>query len=153
MAWRNLTGDESRVDAVAVFQDFEEIAFLLIHGKLPNPVELAAYKRRLQGLRGLSARLRAVLELLPASTHPMDVLRTGVSEVGCESPEDSAHPESGAKDIADRLVASTGSMLCYWHHFANSGQRIEIETDDDSTGGHFLHMLHGKPPRASCVRS
>jgi 2-methylcitrate synthase len=120
---------------------------------LPNPAELGAYKRRLTAMRGLSARLRAVLELLPASTHPMDVLRTGVSEMGCESPEDPRHPASGAGDIADRLVASTGSMLCYWHHFANTGRRIEIDTGDDSVGGHFLHMLHGQPPRASWVRA
>ncbi|MEX1993619.1 MAG: 2-methylcitrate synthase [Steroidobacteraceae bacterium] len=133
--------------------EFEEVAYLLIHGKLPNPAELAAYKRHLKGLRGLSARLRAVLELLPASTHPMDVLRTGVSEMGCESPEDLTHPVAGAQAIADRLVASAGSMLCYWHHYANTGRRIELATDDDSAGGHFLHMLHGRPPAASWVRA
>ncbi len=133
--------------------EFEEIAYLLIHGKLPSRPELAAYKRRLQGMRGLSPRLRGVLELLPASTHPMDVLRTGVSELGCEAPEDPAHPPADAQDIADRLVASVGSMLCYWYHFANSARRIEIATGDDSTGGHFLHMLHGKPPSASWVRA
>ena len=133
--------------------EFEEIAHLLIHGKLPDPAELTAYKRRLAGLRGLSPRLRAVLELLPASTHPMDVLRTGVSELGCETPEDLSHDTAGARLIADRLVASVGSMLCYWHHFAHSGRRIEIETGDDSAGGHFLHMLHGKTPSATWVRA
>ncbi|MGE0031695.1 MAG: 2-methylcitrate synthase [Steroidobacteraceae bacterium] len=133
--------------------EFEEIAHLLIHGKLPNPAELAAYKSRLAGLRGLSPRLRAVLELLPASTHPMDVLRTGVSEQGCETPEGLAHDAAGARLIADRLVASVGSMLCYWHHFAHSGRRIEVETGDDSAGGHFLHMLHGRAPSATCVRA
>jgi 2-methylcitrate synthase len=133
--------------------EFEEIAYLLIHEKLPNPAELAAYKRRMQGLRGLSPRLRGVLELLPASTHPMDVLRTGVSELGCETPEDEARSAAGARAIADRLVASTGSMLCYWHHFSRTGRRIEVETDDDSAGGHFLHMLHGKPAPASWVRA
>jgi 2-methylcitrate synthase len=133
--------------------EFEEIAHLLIHGKLPNPAELAAYKRRLAGMRGLSPRLRAVLELLPATTHPMDVLRTGVSELGCETPEDLSHDPAGARIIADRLVASVGSMLCYWHHFAISGRRIEVETGDDSAGGHFLHMLHGKPPSATWVRA
>jgi 2-methylcitrate synthase len=133
--------------------EFEEIAYLLIHEKLPNPAELAAYKRRMQGLRGLSPRLRGVLELLPASTHPMDVLRTGVSELGCETPEDEARSAVGARAIADRLVASTGSMLCYWHHFSRTGRRIEVETDDDSAGGHFLHMLHGKPAPASWVRA
>ncbi len=133
--------------------EFEEIAYLLIHEKLPSPAELAAYKKRLRGLRGLSPRLRAVLELLPQATHPMDVLRTGVSELGCESPEELAHDAAGARDIADRLVASVGSMLCYWYHFANSGRRIEVETDDDSAGGQFLKMLHGKPPWASWVRA
>jgi 2-methylcitrate synthase len=133
--------------------EFEEIAYLLIHEKLPNRAELAAYKRRLQGLRGLSPRLRAVLEQLPASAHPMDVLRTGVSELGSESPEDAAHGADGARLVADRLVACTGSMLCYWHHYANGRRRIEVETGDDSAGGHFLHMLHGKPAPASWVRA
>ncbi len=133
--------------------EFEEIAYLLIHGKLPNPAELAAYQRRLRGMRGLSPRLRAVLELLPASTHPMDVLRTGVSEMGCESPEDASHDVAGTQSIADRLVASVGSMLCYWYHYANSARRIEVETDDDSAGAHFLHMLHGKAPPALWVRA
>jgi 2-methylcitrate synthase len=133
--------------------EFEEIAYLLVHGKLPNPAELLAYKARLRGMRGLSSRLRAVLELLPASTHPMDVLRTGVSELGCEAPEDQAHSVAGAQGIADRLVASVGSMLCYWYHYAKSARRIEVETDDDSAGGHFLHMLHGKAPPATWVRA
>ena len=133
--------------------EFEEIAYLLIHEKLPNPAELAAYKKRMKGLRGLSPRLRAVLEELPASAHPMDVLRTGVSAIGCEAPEEPSHAAAGARDVADRLVASTGSMLCYWHHFSRSGRRIDVETDDDSAGGHFLHMLHGKPPSASWVRA
>ncbi len=133
--------------------EFEEISYLLIHGKLPNAAELVSYRRRLASLRGLSPRLRGVLELLPASTHPMDVLRTGVSELGCESPEDAAHTGAGARDIADRLVACTGSMLCYWHHFSRTGRRIDVETADDSAGGHFLHMLHGKPASASWVRA
>jgi 2-methylcitrate synthase len=133
--------------------EFEEIAYLLIHEKLPGPAELAAYKRRMRGLRGLSPGLRAVLELLPASAHPMDVLRTGVSALGCEAPEDRSHAADGARAVADRLVASTASMLCYWHHFSRSGRRIEVETDDDSAGGHFLHMLHGKPPPPSWVRA
>ena len=133
--------------------EFEEIAYLLIHEKLPNPAELAAYKQRMKSLRGLSPRLRAVLEQLPASAHPMDVLRTGVSALGCEAPEDPSHSAAGARDVADRLVASTGSMLCYWHHFSRSGRRIDVETDDHSAGGHFLHMLHGKPPSASWIRA
>ncbi len=133
--------------------EFEEIAHLLIHEKLPNPAELAAYKRRMKGLRGLSPRLRNVLEQLPASAHPMDVLRTGVSALGCESPEDPGHAPAGARDVADRLVACAGSMLCYWHHFAHGGRRIEVETDDDTAGGHFLHMLHGRPASQSWVRA
>jgi 2-methylcitrate synthase len=133
--------------------EFEEIAYLLIHEKLPDPAELAAYKRRMKGLRGLSPRLRAVLEQLPVSAHPMDVLRTGVSALGCEETEDPAHPQAGARAAADRLVASTGSMLCYWYHFARTGRRIDVETDDDSAGGHFLHMLHGQPPPATWVRA
>ena len=133
--------------------EFEEIAYLLIHEKLPNPAELAAYKRRMKGLRGLSQRLRAELEQIPATAHPMDVLRTGVSALGCEAPEDLSRAAAGARAVADQLVASTGSMLCYWYHFAHTGKRIEVETDDDSAGGHFLHMLHGKPPPASWVRA
>ncbi len=133
--------------------EFEEIAYLLIHEKLPNPAELATYKRRMKGLRGLSPRLRNVLEQLPATAHPMDVLRTGVSALGCEWPEEPAHAPAGARVVADRLVACAGSMLCYWHHFANAGRRIEVETDDDTAGGHFLHMLHGKPASQSWVRA
>ncbi len=133
--------------------EFEEIAYLLVHGKLPNPAELLAYKARLRGLRGLSNRLRSMLELLPPSTHPMDVLRTGVSELGCEAPEDPAQSVAGAQNIADRLVASVGSILCYWYHYAKSARRIEVETDDDSVGGHYLHLLHGRAPPASWVRA
>ncbi|HET8692090.1 MAG TPA: 2-methylcitrate synthase [Steroidobacteraceae bacterium] len=133
--------------------EFEEIAYLLIHEKLPNPAELAAYKRRLKGLRGLSSRLRTALEQIPAGAHPMDVLRTGVSVLGCEETEDPSHAPAGARGAADRLVGCTGSMLCYWHHFVHGGRRIEVETDDESTGGHFLHLLHGKPPRESWVRA
>jgi 2-methylcitrate synthase len=133
--------------------EFEEIAHLLIHERLPNPAELAAYRRRLKAMRGLSPRLRAILEQLPATAHPMDVLRTGVSALGCESPEDPSHAPAGARDVADRLVAATGSMLCYWHHFAHGGRRIDVDTDDDTAGGHFLHMLHGRSPPASWVRA
>jgi 2-methylcitrate synthase len=133
--------------------EFEEIAHLLIHEKLPNPAELAAYRRRLQSLRGLSPGLREILERLPASTHPMDVLRTGVSALGCEAPEDPAHLSSGARLAADRVVACAGSMLCYWHHYAHHGARIEVDTDDESAGGHFLHLLHRRPPPGSWVRA
>jgi len=133
--------------------EFEEIAHLLIHEKLPSPAELAAYKRHMRGCAAFSGRLKAVLEQLPATAHPMDVLRTSISALGCESPEDPGHAPAGARLVADRLVACTGSMLCYWYHFANGGRRIEVDTEDDSAGGHFLHMLHGRPPPASWVRA
>lgn len=133
--------------------EFEEIAYLLIHGKLPNISELTAYKTKLKSLRGLPATLKAVLESLPYSTHPMDVLRTGVSVLGCQSAEREDHNHPGARDIADKLLASLGSMLLYWYQFSHNGKRIEVETDDDLIGGHFLHMLHGKPPPESWVRA
>jgi 2-methylcitrate synthase len=138
---------------IATVSEFEEIAYLLIHEKLPNRAELAAYKARLKSLRGLPAILRSTLELLPASSHPMDVLRTGVSVLGCALPEKESHDVAGARDIADRLIASLGSMLNYWYHFSQAGERIQVETDDDSVGGHFLHLLHCRPPSASWVRA
>jgi 2-methylcitrate synthase len=138
---------------VAETCEFEELAYLLIHGKLPNQAELIAYKARLKSLRGLPAPLRAVLEQLPASTHPMDVLRTGASTLGCLMPEKDGHDAAGAREIADRLVASFGSMLCYWYHWSHNGHRIFVETEDDSVGGHFLHLLHRRPPPASWVRA
>jgi 2-methylcitrate synthase len=131
---------------LAAHCDFEEVAYLLVHGKLPTAPELAAYKAQLKALRGLPAELRQALELLPASASPMDVLRTGVSVLGCLRPEDAAHTDEGARAIADALLASLPSMLIYWLHFARSGRRIEVETNDDSIAAHFLHMLHGKPP-------
>jgi 2-methylcitrate synthase len=126
--------------------EFEEIAYLLIHGKLPNAAELAAYKRRIRSLRGLPAALKTALEQLPPSAHPMDVMRTGCSILGTLEPEKEAMPEAAAREIGDRLLASFGSMLLYWYHFAHNGQRIEVDTDDDSIGAHFLHLLHGRPP-------
>jgi len=138
---------------VASVCEFEEIAYLLVHEVLPNRAELAAYKAKLKGLRGLPAAVLNVLEQLPASSHPMDVLRTGVSALGCCLPENPAHPIEGARDLADRLLACLGSMLCYWHHFSVSGRRIELKTDDDSIGAHFLHLLHGKKPSALWVRA
>jgi len=137
----------------ATMSEFEEIAHLLVHGKLPNRAELAAYKTRLKSLRGIPAAVKAVLEQLPASTHPMDVMRTGVSALGCALPEKDDHNHPGARDIADRLMASLGSILLYWYHFAVNGKRIEVETDDDSIGGHFLHLLHGEKPGALWVRA
>ena len=138
---------------IATVSEFEEIAYLLVHEKLPNRAELAAYKARLKSLRGLPATLRGALELLPASSQPMDVLRTGVSALGCALPEKESHDVAGARDIADRLIASLGSMLNYWYHFSQAGERIQVETDDDSVGGHFLHLLHQRPPPASWVRA
>ncbi len=129
--------------------EFEEVAHLLIHGKLPNRDELQAYKHRLKALRGLPASVRTVLEALPAASHPMDVMRTGVSALGCTLPEKEQHGAAGARDIADRLLASLGSMLLYWYHYSHNGERIQPETDDDSIGGHFLHLLHGAAPSAS----
>jgi 2-methylcitrate synthase len=138
---------------IATVSEFEEIAHLLVHEKLPNRAELDAYKVKLRSLRALPATLRSVLELLPASSHPMDVLRTGASALGCTLPEKDGHPLAGARDIADQLIASFGSMLLYWYHFSHSGERIHVETADDSVGGHFLHLLHRRPPRASWVRA
>lgn len=133
--------------------EYEEVAYLLIHGKLPNAAELANYKAKLKTLRGLPHTVRQVLEALPAAAHPMDVMRTGCSALGCALPEKDDHNVPGARDIADRLIASFGSMLLYWYHFSTNGKRIEVETDDDSIGGHFLHLLHGKVPKAPAVRA
>ncbi|MBL8518100.1 MAG: 2-methylcitrate synthase [Betaproteobacteria bacterium] len=133
--------------------EFEEIAFLLVHGKLPTQAELTSYKAKLKSLRGIPTAVQDVLESLPASAHPMDVLRTGCSALGCNLPEKDDHNIQGARDIADRLMASFGSMLLYWYHFAVNGKRIDVETDDDSIGGHFLHLLHGKTPSDLWVRS
>jgi 2-methylcitrate synthase len=132
---------------------FEEIAHLLVHGALPNAADLKAYKAKLRALRGIPAALKTVLETIPAAAHPMDVMRTYVSALGCVLPEAHDHNEQGAKDIADRLMASLGSALLYWYHFSTNGKRIEVETDDDSIGGHFLHLLHGKTPSESWVRA
>ena len=133
--------------------EFEEIAYLLVHGTLPNCAELSAYKTKLYSLRGLPANVRDVLEALPAAAHPMDVMRSGVSALGCVLPEKPEHDTAGARDIADHLMASLGSMLLYWYHFSHNGRRIDTETDDDSIGGHFLHLLHGKKPDEQQVRA
>ncbi len=133
--------------------EFEEIAHLLVHGWLPNRAELAKYKARLKAMRGLPLTVRETLAALPAATHPMDVLRTGVSALGCALPEKEDHNPAGAREIADRLMASMGSMLLYWYHLTHHGREIDVETDDDSIGGHFLHLLHGKAPSASWVRA
>ena len=133
--------------------EFEEVAHLLVHGKLPTRAELKGYKAKLKALRGLPANVKAALEQLPASSHPMDVMRTGVSVLGCTLPEKDDHNIAGARGIADRLMASLGSMLLYWYHFSTNGRRIEVETDDDSIGGHFLHLLHGQKPTDSWVKA
>ncbi len=133
--------------------EFEEIAYLLVHGKLPTVAELAAYKSKLKAMRGLPAAVKSALECLPASAHPMDVMRTGVSVLGCTLPEKDDHNLPGARDIADRLMACLGSVLLYWYHYSHNGRRIETETDDDSIGGHFLHLLHGEKPSALWEKS
>ncbi len=138
---------------VATTCEFEEIAHLLVHEKLPTQAELNAYKTKLKALRGLPANVKAALEWIPASAHPMDVMRTGVSVLGTVLPEKDDHNLAGARDIADRLMASLGSMLLYWYHYSHNGRRIEVETDDDSIGGHFLHLLHGKTPSKSWVEA
>ncbi len=133
--------------------EFEEIAHLLIHERLPDMAELNAYKATLRSLRGLHPKLCAVLECIPASAHPMDVLRTGCSMLGTLLPEDARQDIAGTRMIADRLIASFGSMLLYWHHFSRDGRRINVDTDDDSTSAHFLHLLHQARPAASRVRA
>jgi len=138
---------------VATTCEFEEIAYLLVHGKLPNVAELKGYKKKLKSLRGLPQGVKSALEALPASAHPMDVMRTGVSVLGCCLPEKDDHNIAGARDIADRLMASFGSMLLYWYHFSQNGKRIDVETDDDSIGGHFLHLLHGVKPSDEWVKA
>ncbi|MBT9246757.1 2-methylcitrate synthase [Gemmobacter fulvus] len=132
---------------------FEEVAHLLLHGSLPTSAELAAYKIKLQALRGLPLAVRQTLEAIPAAAHPMDVLRSGVSSLGCVLPEASDHNTPAARDIVDRLIAAQGSMLLYWYHFAQHGRRIEVETADDTIAGHFLHLLHGKPATADQLRA
>jgi 2-methylcitrate synthase len=138
---------------IAEVCEFEEIAHLLVHGTLPNMAELTAYKGELRELRGLPAAVKAVLRAIPAAAHPMDVMRTGASALGCVLPEKEDHHIAGARDIADRLLACLGSMLLYWYHWSHNGREIDVETDDDSIGGHFLHLLHGRPPSADWVRA
>lgn len=133
--------------------EFEEVAHLLIHGHLPNQFELAAYKKKLKAYRNLPMRVRHVLENLPAHTHPMDVMRTGVSALGCTLPERETQPASEARDIADRLIACLGSILLYWFQYTQNGKTIDLESDEDSIGGHFLHLLHGKRPTEAQIKA
>ena len=152
------SGDELRyrgydIRDLAQRCEYEEVAHLLVHGTLPDSAQLAAYKQRLRSLRGLPAVVKSVLEATPAAAHPMDVLRSGVSALGTALPEGALHTDAGARDIADRLLASLGSMLLYWYHYSHKGEVIDVETDDDSIGGHFLHLLHGQQPDESWVRA
>lgn len=133
--------------------EFEEVAHLLIHGKLPNTAELKAYKAKLKRLRGLPLAVKEVLESLPAASHPMDVMRTAVSVLGCALPEKDDHNAADARDIADRLIASLGSALLYWYHFSNNGVVIDVESDEDSIAGHFLELLHDETPSEEWVRA
>ena len=138
---------------IAEAATFEEIAHLLVHGSLPNKAQLTAYETKLARLRGLPAPVMAALEQLPAATHPMDVMRTGVSVLGCILPEAQDHNPAGARDIIDRLMASLGSMLLYWYHYSHNGRRIDVEGDETSIAEHFLRLLHGKKPSADHVRA
>ncbi len=152
------SGDELRyrgydIRELAEGAQYEEVAHLLIHGTLPDRAQLGAYKEKLRRLRGLPAAVKTVLEATPAAAHPMDVLRSGVSALGTVLPEGHAHDDAGARDIADRLVASLGSMLLYWYHWTHKGELIDVETDDDSVGGHFLHLLHGERPDPGWVKA
>jgi len=133
--------------------EFEEIAYLIVHEKLPNPAELAAYKKKLQGLRDLPDAVKTALEQLPKTSHPMDVMRTGCSVLGCLETEDNSHPIEASRDIIDRLMASFGSILMYWYHYSHNHKKIELVTNDDSIGGHFLRLLHGIKPKDSWVRA
>ena len=133
--------------------EFEEIAHLLVHEKLPTAAELAAYKTRLKTLRAVPQPIREILERIPGAAHPMDVMRTAVSALGTVEPEGGRHDADDARAIADRLMASLGSMLLYWHHWCQHGKRIDVETADDSIGGHFLHLLHGSPPPPLWIRA
>lgn len=138
---------------IAEAATFEEIAHLLVHGALPTKAQLAAYEAKLARLRGLPAPVKAALEQLPAGSHPMDVMRTGVSVLGCTLPEAPAHDNAGARDIIDRLMASMGSMLLYWYHYSHNGRRIEVEGDETTIAEHFLRLLHGRTPSAEHIRA
>ncbi|MDD3458920.1 MAG: 2-methylcitrate synthase [Weeksellaceae bacterium] len=133
--------------------EFEEVAYLLIHGNLPNASQLKNYKSKLKSLRGLPQGLKNVLKEIPAAAHPMDVMRTAVSVLGTISPEKEDHNTAGARDIADKLLASSSSALLYWYHHSHNGREIEVETDDDTIGGHFLHLLHGEKPSESWIKA
>jgi len=153
-----ITGDDLHYRGYDILEfaeqaEFEEIAHLIVHGTLPNQTELSTYKEKLRSLRELPEAVKIALEHLPKDTHPMDVMRTGCSVLGCIETEDDKHPQDQARHIIDRLMACFGSMLVYWYHFSHSNKRIELQTDDDSIGGHFLHLLHGEKPKDSWVKA
>jgi 2-methylcitrate synthase len=125
---------------------FEEVAYLLIHGELPNQTQLSAYHQKLKTLRGLPSALKTVLECIPKNAHPMDVMRTGCAMLGTLEPENPNRDVEAAKLLGDRLISCFGSILLYWYHFSHFGKRVEVETDDDSIAAHFLHVLHSKLP-------
>ena len=141
------------INDLAEFSTYEEVAYLLIHGEMPNTSQLSRYKTRLKTMRGIPAPVKAVLEEIPAAAHPMDVLRTGCSILGTVLPEREDHLAEGARNIADRLIASFPSMLLYWYHFARNGKKVDLDTGEDSIAGHFLHLLLGRTPPASHVRA
>lgn len=132
---------------------FEEVAYLLIYGALPTAPQLAAYQTRLKSLRGLPRAVKNILQQIPAAAHPMDVMRSMVSVMGTIQPEKDDHNLPGARDIADKLLACFSSGLLYWYHYAHNGREIEVETDDDSIGAHFLHLLHGRKPPAAWIKA
>lgn len=132
---------------------FEETAYLLIYGELPTKSQLSAYKIKLKSLRGLPHAVKEVLKNIPAAAHHMDVLRTYTSAIGSMQPEKEDHNIAGARNIADKLLASYSSALLYWYHYSHNGKEIEVETDDETIGGHFLHLLHGQKPSASWVKA
>ena len=153
-----ITGDDLHYRGYDILEfaeqaEFEEIAHLIVHGSLPNQAELDAYKTKLQSMRDLPDAVKTALEQIPKSAHPMDVMRTGCSILGCLETESDDHPADEARNIIDRLMASFGSMLVYWYHFSHNNKRIELQTDDDSIGGHFLHLLHGQKPKESWVKA
>ena len=138
---------------IATTSEFEEIAHLLVHGSLPTRSELRAYKEKLRRLRGLPESLQMALQCLPAASHPMDVMRTAVSVLGCLLPEKDDHNLSDARDIADRLLACLGPALLYWYHYSHNGRIIDVHTDDESIGGNFLRLLHGSAPSSEWVKA
>jgi 2-methylcitrate synthase len=140
---KGLTYRGYSIHDLAEHSTFEEVAYLLIYGHLPKQAELDEYKSKLRGLRGLPAPLKTVLELIPRSTHPMDVMRTGCSMLGTLEPEGPGHDQAA---VANRLTGCFSAMLLYWHQYHEHGRRIDTETDDETTAGHFLHLLHGKKP-------